>query len=82
MELERRVETLESLFSFQERTIAQLDAVVRAFAQRVEVLEAACARLERALPAEPLAGEGKPADRDAAHGTSHLPPRARRDLSP
>ena len=37
--LKRRVEELESLVSFQERTIATLDEVVRGFAGRVETLE-------------------------------------------
>jgi len=38
--LEKRVADLEALVAFQDRSISQLDAVLTAFAARVERLEA------------------------------------------
>lgn len=51
-ELTRRVIELEVKTAFQERTIDDLDGVVRSFAARVEALERELARL-REGPADP-----------------------------
>lgn len=69
-DLQRRLVELEVRAAFQERTIDDLDQVVRQFAARVESLERALARVEAAQAApEPLPGTeallaGLPDDED------------------
>lgn len=53
-DLERRVEDLEVLTGFQERTLQQLQAEVLAFTRRVIELEAELRRLKETREEEPF----------------------------
>ena len=53
-DLERRVEELEVLTGFQERTLAQLQSEVLAFTRRVAQLEDELRRLKATGGAEPF----------------------------
>jgi uncharacterized coiled-coil protein SlyX len=60
--MEDRVLELEVRSSYQERLIAELDAVVKEFARRVEVLERELVQLRKstATRADPIGGADEP----------------------
>lgn len=58
--LKRRVEDLEMTCAFQERALSKLDEVLRAFADRVDGLEADVLRLSSAKAQEPIGPQNDP----------------------